>query len=146
MKRRVGRVRGPIEPRFWAKVKKTDSCWLWTANKIGKGYGLFWVGPTMKDFTVAHRFAYELLVGPIPEGLTLDHLCKVKHCVNPAHLEPVTNRENVLRSDGITALSARQTHCKYGHPFSAENTYFRSEGGRKCRICIKRQNNARIQI
>ena len=77
------------EERFWAKVDKTDDCWLWTANRTNAGYGHFWLDRRM---VLAHRFAYELLIGPIPDGLTLDHLCRVRACVNPAHLEAVTNR------------------------------------------------------
>jgi hypothetical protein len=140
-----GRVRGPVEPRFWAKVQKTETCWLWTGNKNPKGYGIFYIGPTMKDFTPAHRFSYGLLVGSVPDGLQLDHLCRIRHCVNPAHLEPVTNRENILRGNGPTARHARQTECKHGHQFDKENTHQRPEGGRRCRTCMRNYNNARIQ-
>lgn len=86
-----------VEDRFWAKVDKTsdpNGCWLWTASVGSHGYGAFGVGQAVK---VAHRIAYELTVGPIPEGLHLDHLCRRHACVNPAHLHPVTLRENVGR-------------------------------------------------
>lgn len=98
-----GKIPSPIHERFWAKVNKTETCWLWTGAKIGKGYGMFWIGPTLRSehFSVAHRYAYQLLVGPIPHKKQLDHLCRVKLCVNPKHLEPVTNRENCMR--GIRA-------------------------------------------
>lgn len=84
-----------IEARFWAKVDKTETCWLWTAAiRRRSGYGVF---SHQARTMLAHRFAYELLVGPIPDGLVIDHLCRVRHCVNPDHLEPVTQRENLRR-------------------------------------------------
>ena len=99
------------EERFWAKVDKTDSCWLWTAATT-HGYGCFDAKPF--GTALAHRIAYLLLVGPIPEGLHLDHLCRVTKCVNPAHLEPVTGAENSRRAH------AARTHCKSGrHPLTS---------------------------
>lgn len=85
--------------RFWQKVEKTSSCWLWRGHVKATGYGqvAFERGPVKKKF-LAHRVSYELLVGPVPQGLTLDHLCKVRRCVNPAHLEPVTQKENARRT------------------------------------------------
>lgn len=91
----VSFIRGDDSARFWSKVDKGDDCWVWTGWTDRDGYGALDVGG---KFTRAHRFAYEELVGPIPEGLTIDHLCRVKHCVNPAHLEPVTAEENTRRS------------------------------------------------
>src|SRR6266576_3456485 len=101
------------QQRFWAKVDRrgSEECWPWQANR-GRGYGNVWIAGRMYR---AHRVAYELLIGPIPEGLTLDHLCRNRGCVNPAHLEPVTSRENTLRGEGISANNARKTHCKHGH-------------------------------
>jgi hypothetical protein len=93
--------------RFWAKVEKTDGCWFWRARIIATGYGSFSLDGRK---VMAHRFAYELLVGPIPEDLELDHLCRVRHCVNPAHLEPVTHRENILR--GMRAAAQQATGGK----------------------------------
>lgn len=121
-----------VEERFWAKVQRggPTECWLWTASR-SDGYGHFHVSRARMP---AHRYAYELLVGPIPEGLILDHLCRVRHCVNPAHLEPVTSAENTLRGYGMPARNARKTHCKYGHEFTPENTR-RTRLGRECRTC-----------
>ncbi|KAB2977369.1 HNH endonuclease [Streptomyces sp. SS1-1] len=85
-------------------------------------------------YQMAHRVAYQEIVGPIPEGLQLDHLCRVRHCVNPAHLEPVTSRENTLRGENLVAINAAKTHCKRGHLFDAANTY-RWRNSRICREC-----------
>lgn len=116
--------------RFWAKVEKTDTCWLWTAKLQENGYGRFKYDDG--HLGMAHRWVYEQLVGPIPEGLVIDHLCQVKHCVNPDHLEAVSSGENVLRGDGPTAVNARKTSCLRGHEFS-----MRPSGGRKCLVCEK---------
>lgn len=88
------------EDRFWKRVNKTDTCWLWTGGQIGKGYGVFRLNGGGK---LAHRVAYQFVKGEIPEGLEIDHLCKVRHCVNPSHLEAVTRLENMLRSDNHIA-------------------------------------------
>jgi hypothetical protein len=124
------------EQRFWAKVQKTETCWLWTGSKTPNGYPVFWNGKIQEG---SHRYAYELLVGPIPAGLHIDHLCRNPGCVNPAHLEPVTQRENTMRSPiAPAALNAAKTHCKRGHPFDDENTYVVMRNGRpirSCRIC-----------
>src|SRR3990172_7805684 len=131
-----------LERRFWSKVKKTDTCWLWTGTKhfmkyMGH-YGEFWAGYDRRSVH-AHRFAYELLVGQIPEGLQIDHLCRNTLCVNPEHLEAVTSRVNSIeRGQGPNAQYARRTHCKNGHPFDEVNTWIRPDGTRICRIC-KRQ-------
>lgn len=122
--------------RFFAKVQRTETCWLWTGSKSPLGYGGFRVGGRAGRLVPAHRFAYELLVGPIPEGLFLDHLCRNPPCVNPAHLEPVTHAENVRRGVSPAAMRARQTHCKRGHEFTPENTIaVKRNGKRKCRQC-----------
>ena len=116
--------------RFWSKVKKTDTCWLWQSATC-KGYGLFsYLGKEV----YAHRFSYELLVGPIPEGMELDHLCRSPACVNPARLEPVTHQENCRRGEA-GRHKCRRIHCKWGHEFTPENTYVDPRGDRHCRIC-----------
>lgn len=88
---------------------------------------------------LAHRVFYEHHVGPIPLGLTIDHLCKVTRCVNPDHLEPVTQRVNTLRGDGPSAVNARKTHCPHGHEYTPDNTYVRKAGGRICKTCSQQR-------
>lgn len=133
----------PAEKRFWEKVKKGDVCWTWTGMKISKGYGYFWVDGVMQ---AAHRYSYELLAGPIPKGLELDHLCRNPACVNPDHLEPVTHRENSLRGESPAARNARKTHCKHGHPFSGANLYIHpTTGQRRCRACTAARNSRRFE-
>lgn len=139
----------PVDERFWGKVNKDGHipahrpelgpCWEWTASRPA-GYGHFALNGRPVQ---AHRFAYEALIGPIPAGLDLDHLCRVRRCVNPAHLEPVTRGVNVLRGEGLSAKQARQTHCKRGHPFDAENTHVGANGKRYCRICQHERNKQR---
>ncbi len=110
----------------------TTPCWIWTGARW-RGYGKTeWGMPRRKSY--AHRVVYELLVSSIPKGLTLDHLCRVHPCVNPGHLEPVTNRENLMRGEGFSAVHARKTQCRRGHEFSKANTY-EHNGQRHCRTC-----------
>lgn len=113
-------------------------CWLWTAHKIEKGYGIFHF--ERRDMP-AHRFSYEYHIGKIPEGLTIDHLCRVRNCVNPAHMEPVTNRVNGLRGFSVSALNARKTHCPRGHELAGNNLKVNHLGRRFCAICRKEQAN-----
>lgn len=118
-------------------VREPEGCWIWTAA-TRTGYGVTHVGSRTdgsRRYVMVHRLLYEHLVGPIPEGLDLDHLCRVRACVNPAHLEPVTRQENLLRGVGLTAQKAAQTHCVNGHPFDEANTHIRSNGTRSCRVC-----------
>lgn len=119
-------------------------CWLWTGHTNGRGYGRAHIN--RKRTAVIHRLIYELLVGKVPDGMVLDHLCKTTLCCNPKHLEVVTQRENVLR--GLAPLTggaaqAAKTHCPSGHTYDLTNTvYVRGRSGgfyRQCRAC----NNAR---
>ena len=137
------RCRVPIEERFWPKVRKTDGCWLWEGSKTF-GYGKIGPGARALSPVAAHRVSYELLVGPIPEGMELDHLCRVPACVRPDHLEPVTHTENVLRGIGASAVNARKDHCKRGHPFDAENTLHVS-GTRRCRTCADAPRRVKVR-
>ncbi|WP_280412563.1 HNH endonuclease signature motif containing protein [Nocardia asiatica] len=120
------------EALFWSKVDKSGECWLWTKGTFDCGYGAFWVPPQNR---AAHIVSYNLLVGAVPSGLQLDHLCRVRKCVNPAHLEPVTCRENLLRGETYAAVNAAKTHCPKGHPYSADNTRITAQGLRACRTC-----------
>lgn len=114
---------------FWSRVDRSgpSGCWLWIGEINAAGYGVF-------RKRRAHRWSYESSVGPIPAELVLDHLCRVRHCVNPAHLEPVTIGDNVLRGQTVTAANRAKTHCVNGHPFDAANTV-RARLGRNCRTC-----------
>lgn len=118
---------------FWSRVEKTETCWLWKGGVTSAGYGLTTVAPRV----LAHRFAYEHQVGPIPEGLQLDHLCRVRLCVRPDHLEPVDNRTNSLRGTSRSAINARAESCPTGHPYDLINTYFNKKGQRFCRTCAR---------
>jgi hypothetical protein len=120
------------DERFWSKVDKTDGCWFWTAGKASNGYGRFKLNGKPQ---AAHRVAYELLIGPIPDGMTLDHLCRIRHCVNPMHLEPVTGRENTLRGNNIAARNAHKTHCPNGHEYETRISRSHPNGLRFCRQC-----------
>lgn len=123
----------PLSDRFWPKVKKTDTCWLWTASIRRDGYGQI-RGEDGRNLS-AHRVAYASVIGPVPIGLELDHLCRVRRCVNPAHLEPVTHRENDIRGTGAAAVNAAKTACHRGHPLVDDNLYVRPNGWRTCRSC-----------
>src|SRR6266702_1072026 len=117
---------------FWSRVEKTETCWLWRGNQSVDGYPRFKFEGRPQN---AHRLAYTWLIGPIPAGLQIDHLCRVKICVNPAHLEPVTSGENTHRIPGHPAvLNAAKTHCPRGHEYDLLNTYF-ANGRRFCRAC-----------
>lgn len=128
-------LHNPSALRFWSKVnERPDGCWEWTGSRNLRGYGQISVdGRTC----AAHRIAYELIVGPIPDELTIDHLCSNKWCVNPDHLEPVTGAENTRRAweNRADAPRARQTHCYKGHPYSGDNVYTDKRGRRFCRAC-----------
>lgn len=130
-----------ISARFAEKVRVNPltGCWIWRAYSTKTGYAQF-QAPDLNTgesrLQYAHRVAYESIHGPVPEGFELDHLCARRNCVNPAHLEPVTRKENLMRGDTLPAARAAQTHCQRGHELSGDNVYTNpSQGSRTCRIC-----------
>lgn len=141
-----GRKPIPVTERVKSKVA-TDSngCWIWQGYVQANGYAKIGVKLNGKHvMRYAHRVMYEETVGPVPEGLDLDHLCRVRRCVNPEHLEPVTRSENLLRGDaGIYArqVTAKKTHCKHGHPLSGDNLYTPpGTNKRHCKECNRQRS------
>lgn len=139
--------------RFWPRVNKTDTCWLWTGYIKPNGYATFYPGGGRHvDKVYVHRWAYEATRGPIPNGLEIDHLCNVRHCVNPAHLDAVSRRENLDRRNEAQGWERLQpsgprilkTHCKRSHPFDADNTYWH-QGYRYCKSCRRDRGKLRSQ-
>jgi hypothetical protein len=131
--------------RFWSKVhvdgELPGACMLWTSALDWGGYPMYWVDERRRGAR-AHRLAYKAVIGAIPDGLTLDHLCRVKHCVNPGHLDPCTAGENARRSPlAPYNVKAAQTHCKRGHVFDERNT--RRAPGRRTRSCRTCERTAR---
>lgn len=125
-------ARPKTQERFWSKVQKTKTCWIWTST-IKHGYGYFWLGESEER---AHRLSYQMKHGRIRDGLTIDHLCRNRGCVKPSHLEEVTNKVNILRGVGPSAKNSMKTSCLRGHPFDEINTRWRRDGrGRDCRLC-----------
>ena len=135
----AGKTTMEIHAILFSKIKivgQGDSCWLWTGTIGLKGYGRFFLAKKEK---VVHRIFYELFKGAIPKDLTIDHLCRVRHCVNPEHLEAVTSKDNVLRGIGLTAICARRIACAKGHPY-IDNSFklTKKRDGtiyRRCRVC-----------
>jgi HNH endonuclease len=150
-------VRGlTLAERFWMKVDKDGPtpewepalgpCWLWTAATLKDGYGAFKQasGRSGGRQRKAHVVSWELAHGAVPEGLQLDHLCRVRHCIRPDHLEPVTGGENLLRSPiTLNAVNAAKTHCPQGHEYAAGNTHVDKRGRRHCLTCAREKQAAR---
>lgn len=128
--------------KFWEKVDKTEDCWNWKAYKFN-GYGKFMVGEKYKKIPrLAHRISYVLYKGRISNNKQIDHLCRNRACVNPEHLQAVSQRENLMRGNGACAMNARKVSCPKGHAYTRENTLLYKRRGnkyRKCRKCRKRR-------
>lgn len=125
------RARATVEDRG-----HTTPCWVSDRTAQPNGYTKMNAWGKVR---LTHRVAYEAYIGPIPTGMQIDHLCGVRACCNPAHLEPVDCRTNLLRGDTITARQVLATHCPVGHPYDAPNTYLDPRGKRGCRACRARQ-------
>lgn len=145
----------PIQERFWAAVDKNGPwpersdlegrCWVWT-RALDHGYGSIQEKGTRRNIR-AHRLSYELHGGTLVDDLDIDHLCRNRACVNPAHLELVTNTVNVMRGEGLGAKNARKTHCKNGHPFAGDNLIISADGRRRqCRACRGTRAAARSEL
>lgn len=148
-----------LPDRFWSKVDKAGpisayrpdlgNCWLWIGEKCGGGnrkrgsYGYFAVGG---KWIAAHRISYEQEYGIIPDGLEPDHLCRVKHCVRPTHIEPVTRSVNMLRAELHNLYQSSKTHCPHGHLYTPENIYRRPDGERRCKTCEQNASRERQRI
>lgn len=132
-----------VAQRFAANIDASvgnDACWPWRGTLYTQGYGLIYFAGKNKK---AHRVGYEMFNGPVPEGLCLDHLCRNRACVNPAHLEPVTPRENLLRGASFSATNAAKTHCKRGHELIGENVTINRHGHRNCQTCAREWRKSR---
>lgn len=134
--------------RFWSKVEpeEVDGCWQWAAGKSSNGYGRFSVYRDEELLSeYAHRVVYEMMVGEIPAGLVIDHLCRNRSCVNPYHLEPIPRGLNVLRGEASSAKAARRGACVRGHEYTEENTYI-FRGARQCKTCSNELRNERRRL
>ena len=139
-----------LDELFSRSIPEPNSgCWLWLGHTTAAGYGAWrerWGRKDPCKHHYAHRDTYEAVKGTIPAGLEIDHLCRVRCCINPDHLEAVTHQENTRRGEGASGTNVRKTHCPSGHPYSAENTIVRitERGGvlRRCRVCYNTQQRA----
>lgn len=137
----TSRAVGTAEDRFWTHANRNDGCWVWSGTIGADGYGRIRVDGREH---VAHRWGYETFVGPVPDGMQLDHLCRNRACVRFDHLEPVTAQENVLRGVSLAAENATKTHCPQGHPYEGHNVYVHPvKGYRVCRTCNRERSRRR---
>lgn len=128
---------GWLAMRLWTSATWENNCLVWKNTLTDGGYGRLDMPRSLgmeKKYFLAHRLAYNLTRGNLPEDLTLDHLCRNRACINPAHLEPVTHKENTLRGKGFSAQFAKRDACVNGHPFTEENIY-KWRGARICKAC-----------
>lgn len=134
----------PETERFWAKVDKrtANECWPWTAGKTAQGYGGF--HPAKNTTVLAHRWSYRDAHGSLDSSLVVDHLCRNRTCVNPAHLEQVTNLENLRRGEGYALANGMRSACINGHEYTPDNTYIDPSGGARCRRCARIRDAHRI--
>mgnify|MGYP003292883006 CR=1 FL=1 len=124
------------------EIDDETGCWNWQGTVLRTGYGFVYFH---KEKWLVHRLSWTLTHGPIPDRLTIDHLCRNRRCVNPEHLEPVTNRENILRGMSPMAMNARKTHCVNGHPRNEQNTYVRPDGkGTYCRPATQAERSSGV--
>lgn len=145
---------GPVTSvgeRLWRRVQRggPDDCWLWLGATNGNGYGVIGTGGRGGRQVYVHRVVWELERGPIPDGLEVDHLCRVRNCVNIRHLELVTHRENNHRSPlTLVGLNANKTHCPAGHPYDGANTYHPpgAPNSRMCRACMAIREARRVRV
>jgi hypothetical protein len=149
----AGSTSEDVRLRLLSKIRidEASGCWIWQGASTSGGYGVIRFRRTPGERGTynapTHRVSYLIHVGPIPEGLVLDHLCRVRLCCNPDHLEPVTNRENILRGVSPSARNAHMTHCDYGHPLAGANLYIKpGRGDRACLVCKRIDDRERIRL